>query len=119
MMRGFLFILSFQGLGELISKFGLPTIPGPVIGLVLMWLFLIWQGKVPESINQVAEAILPNLGLFFIPAAVGVVMYLPLLKAHAMAVVVALTLSVVTTIMITGLVLKILASNRPEDEHAQ
>jgi NhaP-type Na+/H+ or K+/H+ antiporter len=45
-------------------------------------------------------------------------MYWPLLKEHFGAVLVALTLSVTATILVTALVLKALAPTRAEDEHA-
>lgn len=118
MIQGFLYILLFQAVGELCSQFFLATIPGPVIALVLMLVFLVWRRDVPSAIENISNMILPNLGLFFIPAAVGVVMYLPLLKTHAGAVLLALLLSVLATLAVTALILKIFATNRPEDEHA-
>jgi len=118
MIQGFVYILIFQAVGELCSQFFLPKIPGPVIGLVLMLVFLSWRGEVPSPIENFSNTILPNLGLFFIPAAVGVVMYLPLLKTHAGAVMLALLLGVLATLAVTALILKFLATNRPEDEHA-
>jgi putative effector of murein hydrolase LrgA (UPF0299 family) len=49
------------------------------------------------------------LGLLFIPASVGVVLYLPLLHANAWAITAALVLSVVATVAVTALVLKLFA----------
>ena len=56
--------------------------PGPVIGLVLLFGWLLRQGSerpVPEPLARTADALLNNLGLLFIPAGVGVVIYGPLL----------------------------------------
>jgi len=52
---------------------------------------------------------LQHLGLLFIPASVGVVIYLPLLRANAWALSAALLVSVVATVSVTALVLKVLA----------
>lgn len=119
LINGLLQLLLFQALGELLSKFLIPFIPGPVIGLALLLAYLGFKGCVPQRIELVGGTILQHLGLLFIPASVGVVMYWPLLKEHFGAVLVALTLSVTATILVTALVLKALAPTRAEDEHAR
>ena len=113
MIAGLVRILLFQGMGELVAKFLLPLIPGPVIGLVLMVAWLQWRGSVPESLEGVAKAFVQNLGLLFIPAAVGVVMFWPQLRSHALAVGVALVASVVATMAVTALVLRALSKDPP------
>jgi putative effector of murein hydrolase LrgA (UPF0299 family) len=45
----------------------------------------------------------------FIPASVGVVLYLPVLQANAWAITAALVLSVAATVAVTALVLKLFA----------
>jgi holin-like protein len=119
LINGLLQLLVFQAMGELLSKFLIPFIPGPVIGLALLLAYLGVKGAVPQRIELVGGTILQHLGLLFIPASVGVVMYWPLLKEHFGAVLVALTLSVTATILVTALVLKALAPTRAEDEHAR
>jgi holin-like protein len=109
LISGLTQILTFQGLGEIASKFLLPALPGPVIGLVLLLIFLIVKGKVNENLAFVANGFSQNLGLLFVPAAVGVVLFLPQLKLHWFAIVCALTISVVLTIAVTALVLRVAA----------
>lgn len=109
MIQGLVQLFIFQALGELVSKFALPFIPGPVLGLVLLLLFLSVRGAVPASIDLVGSGILQHLGLLFIPASVGVVLYLPLLQANAWAISAALVVSVVTTVAVTAGLLKVLA----------
>ena len=113
MIQGLLQLLLFQALGELLSHFVLTTIPGPVIGLVLLLVFLHARGHVPASIELVGQGILQHLGLLFIPASVGVVLYLPVLQANAWAISAALA-----TIGVTAGLLKWLAAPKQEDEHA-
>ena len=109
MISGLVQILLFQGLGELVSKFALPLIPGPVIGLTALLGFLLARGSIGPSLELVAGTFSQHLGLLFVPAAVGVVMFLPQLQTHAVAVVVALVASVILTIAVTALILKMLA----------
>lgn len=111
MIAGLVQILLFQGLGELVAKFFLPLIPGPVIGLVLLLAWLKVRGSVPASVDLVAGAFSQHLGLLFVPAAVGVVMFWPHIRDHALAVVVALVASVVATMAVTALVLRALAKD--------
>jgi holin-like protein len=111
MIAGLVQILLFQGLGEVVARFFLPLIPGPVIGLVLLVAWLRVRGSVPEPVDLVATAFSQNLGLLFIPAAVGVVMFWPQLRSHALAVTAALVVSVIATMVVTALVLRALAKD--------
>ena len=116
MIQGLVQLFLFQALGELLSKFALPFIPGPVLGLVLLLAFLALRGHVPASMELVGSGILQHLGLLFIPASVGVVLYLPVLKANALAISAALVVSVVTTVAVTAGLLKVLAKKEATDE---
>ncbi|MEY3490051.1 MAG: hypothetical protein RL655_1619 [Pseudomonadota bacterium] len=118
MINGLFQLLLFQAAGELVSKFLVPFIPGPVLGLVVLLTFLVWKGAVPLQIDGVGSAILQHLGLLFVPASVGVLMFLPVLKDHAVAVIGALVLSVMATIAVTASVLKILGTLDSGDDHA-
>ena len=109
MISGLVQILLFQGLGELITHFLLPLIPGPVIGLILLLGFLALRKGVNVSLDEVAITFSRHFGLLFVPAAVGVVMFWPHLKAHAVAIAAALVVSVILTIAVTALVLRALA----------
>jgi holin-like protein len=108
-ISGLVQILLFQGAGELLAHFFLPLIPGPVIGLVLLLAFLALRRRVSVPLDELATAFSRHFGLLFVPAAVGVIMFLPYLKAHAMAIVLALLVSLVLTVAVTALVLKLLS----------
>jgi holin-like protein len=108
-LSGLVQILLFQGLGELGSHFLLPTLPGPVIGLVSLLCFLLIKGKVNPALEFVALGFSQNLGLLFVPAAVGVVLFLPQLKNHWLAITTALFLSVIAAIAVTALVLRVMS----------
>jgi putative effector of murein hydrolase LrgA (UPF0299 family) len=116
MIQGLVQLFIFQALGELVSKFALPFIPGPVLGLVLLLVYLSMRSHVPASIDWVGSGILQHLGLLFIPASVGVVLYLPVLQANAWAISAALVASVVATVAVTAGLLKVLATKEPTDE---
>jgi holin-like protein len=109
MISGLVQILLFQSLGELVSKFALPTLPGPVIGLVLLILWLVMRKGINPDLASVADAFSQYLGLLFVPAAVGVVLFMPQLKANALAIVSALLVSVILTIATSAIVVRFLS----------
>ena len=84
----------------------------PVIGLVLLLGFLALRRGVNVSLDEVASTFSQHFGLLFVPAAVGVVMFWPHLKAHAVAIAAALVVSVVLTIAVTALVAKALSPRK-------
>jgi putative effector of murein hydrolase LrgA (UPF0299 family) len=119
MLGGLFQLLLFQALGEVISKFGLRMIPGPVLGLVLLLFFLVINKKVPQAMNEAGTSILQHLGLLFVPASVGVVMYWPILQDHLGAVMGALILSVLATIAVSAFVLKLVSRESQGQDHEQ
>ena len=106
MIRGLIILLSFQGAGEIFTRLLALPVPGPVIGLVLLLIFLIRRGKVDAPIDTVASVLTKHLGLLFVPAAVGVVLFWPQLKIHFWAVSVALVVSVIATVAVSAAVLR-------------
>jgi holin-like protein len=114
MIDGLVRILLFQGIGEVIAHFVLPLVPGPVIGLVLLLAFLVWRGRVSEGVELVSSAFMRYLGVLFVPAAVGVVMYWPHLQRQALPIAVALIVSVIATIAVAALLAKWLDRKKPD-----
>jgi holin-like protein len=114
MISGLVQILLFQSLGELISKFVLPTLPGPVIGLVLLIIWLVLRKGINTELALVADSFSQYLGLLFVPAAVGVVLFLPQLKANALAIISALVGSVILTIATSAIVVRFLSPKPTE-----
>ena len=115
MISGLVQILLFQGIGELASKFLLPTLPGPVIGLVLLVLFLVLRKEINPELAMVADVFSQYLGLLFVPAAVGVVLFLPQLQANAFAIISALVGSVILTIGSSAFVVRFLSSKETDE----
>ena len=98
-------ILALQLAGEVLHlALGIP-VPGPVIGMGLLFTGLLVKGAVPRALETTAFGILENLSLLFVPAGVGVMLYLPLLADEWPSVVTALLGSTVAAIAVTGLVM--------------
>jgi putative effector of murein hydrolase LrgA (UPF0299 family) len=101
-------ILACQLLGEIVVTGAEIPFPGPVVGMVLLFAFLAIRGKVPRQLGQVADTLLSNLSLLFVPAGVGVMLHFDLLGADAMPLSVALLFSTLATIAVTAWVMVLL-----------
>ncbi|MGB0965551.1 MAG: CidA/LrgA family protein [Litorivicinus sp.] len=87
------FLLSFQLLGlVLVSALGL-AIPEPVIGLILMFVWIHLKFPIPAELGVLCEGLLKHLSLLFVPAAVGLITYVDLLAEHWVPVFLALLIS--------------------------
>ncbi len=110
MIRGFFLLLLFQLVGEVAARgLGLPA-PGPVVGLALLvGALALYRVQRPfdddtlarSDLGRAAAGLLSSLSLMFVPAGVGVVQYLGLLKEQAVALAAALVVSTLATLLAT------------------
>ncbi|MGH1358101.1 MAG: CidA/LrgA family protein [Burkholderiaceae bacterium] len=110
-MRYLTLILCCQLAGEFLGKVVLSSVPGPVLGMVLLFVGLTLKGGVPPALEQTAEFLLSHLSLLFVPAGVGVMLHFRLLGNDWPAVVVALVVSTLATIVVTAKVMSWLSRN--------
>ncbi|MGE5547583.1 MAG: CidA/LrgA family protein [Solirubrobacterales bacterium] len=105
-------LLVCQLAGEVVARLlGLP-VPGPVVGMLILFLGLVVRGRVPEDLDRVARGLLSNLSLLFVPAGVGVMVHLRLIAHEWLPISAALIVSTLATIAVTGLVMKALGKSR-------
>ncbi|MFV9506231.1 MAG: CidA/LrgA family protein [Oscillochloridaceae bacterium umkhey_bin13] len=106
MVNALLALLALQLVGEvLVRAVGLP-LPGPVVGMLLLFVGLRLRGGVPTALQQVADGLLGNLSLLFVPAGVGVVVHLGLLRAAWWQLPLTVLVSTVITLVVTALVMQ-------------
>lgn len=106
-------LLLCQLVGEVLSRtLGIP-VPGPVLGMLLLAAWYMLRRREPEKpMRHAAEGLLRWLGLLFVPAGVGVVANLDLLRAAWLPVVVALLGSTLATLLVTALLMHWLTRSR-------
>lgn len=102
-MLGYLtIILVCQLAGELsVTVLALP-VPGPVAGMALLFAGLVARGGIPDELAGVADALLKNLSLLFVPAGVGVMLHVQLLQREWLPITAALIVSTLLTIGVTA-----------------
>jgi len=111
-------ILLCQLAGEIIAKAaGLP-VPGPVIGMVILFSGLILRGTLPPELENVAGFLHRYLPLLFVPAGVGVITSLDLLARSWVPLAGAIIIGTGVTIAVTGLVMQ-LANRRAKPDQQE
>ena len=103
-------LLFCQLIGELIVIYLEIPVPGPVVGMLLLFAGLMIRGNIPEPLAQTANGLLEQLSLLFVPAGVGVMTHLTLLGKQWLPLTASLVLSTLLTIAVTGLLMQKLAN---------
>ena len=106
MLRSIFVIFFFQLLGEFLKKFFEMRIPGPVLGLILLLITLIFLKKfkkqaitnLKNDVVNTSNYILSYLSLLFVPIGVGVVMHLSYLENNLFKVLIIVFISTILTI---------------------
>lgn len=108
MLNALTLLLAFQLTGEVIARgLDLP-VPGPVLGMALLFLTLVLRGGPGEELKQTSGTLLQHLSLLFVPAGTGVMLHLHRLQDEGLALVAALIVSTLAGMAVTALVLKAL-----------
>lgn len=111
-LRGLTLLLLCQSAGEALSRLARLPLPGPVIGMLLLWV-LLQVPLVRAPIAAAAEPLLQHLSLLFVPVGVGVVTHVGLLGQFGGRMLVAVLLSTWLGLVVAALVLRALWPTDP------
>lgn len=112
MAKGFSVLLVFQLVGELIAAaFQLP-VSGPIIGMVLLLIWLQTHAYIDDGLASAADGLLANMAILFVPVGVGAMAYPELFRQHWPFILVAVTIGTAVTIATTALTAKFLTKRR-------
>ncbi|OOG71210.1 CidA/LrgA family protein [Sinorhizobium sp. A49] len=108
-MEGLFVILVCQLVGEIVVRTLDLSMPAPALGIVLLLGYL-WladrrtgseDGAAHTRVNGVADTLLKNLGVLFVPLGVGVMQNYRLIYEYAGTIVIAVVVSTIVTLMVT------------------
>ncbi|MEJ2176199.1 MAG: CidA/LrgA family protein [bacterium] len=108
MLAALTVLLVYQLIGEVLVQLLALPVPGPVIGMLLLFISLLLRGTAPEWLRTTSNALLGHLSLLFVPAGVGVMLHFKRLGAEWLPISVALVASTVITIGVAALVMRLL-----------
>lgn len=115
MLAALTVLLVYQLVGEvLVVTLALP-VPGPVVGMALLFVSLIVRGAVSADLHDTANGLLRHLSLLFVPAGVGVMAHLHRLANEWLPIAASLVLSTLLTIAVTALVMRALLASRARE----
>lgn len=98
----------YQLLGELLVRWLMLPLPGPLAGMILLFFSLVLYKKVPPALEQTASFLLHHLMLLFIPAVSGVMLYFGRIKQDALPFFASGIFSTLITMVVTAYVLSFL-----------
>ena len=113
-LRGLAWLLIFQSIGELLARGLALSLPGPVIGMVLLLPALRWSA-VREPVSSCADFLLSHLSLLFVPVGVGVMTHLSLVSRYGVRMLVVIALSTLAGLCVTVLSLHLLRDRASPD----
>ena len=117
MLEAIFVIFLCQLVGEAITRsLGVP-VPGPVIGMLLLFVALQLRTRLKPlaapaqslPIGIVSAFLIAHLSLLFVPAGTGIISHLPILTSHGVGLFVVLVVSTALSLAATALVFSFVA----------
>lgn len=101
-LNGITILLLYELTGEFIVLSLQISVPGPVVGMALLFLTLLVRGRSAPSLDMASSVLLNHLPLLFVPAGVGMMVHFERLAVEWLPIVVALVLSTLVTMAATA-----------------
>ncbi|MCD9122989.1 MULTISPECIES: CidA/LrgA family protein [Cupriavidus] len=118
MLQTLAILLVFQSVGEVFSYALRLPVPGPVIGMILLFCWLAIDDRLLAIIQGTTAELLKHLSLLFVPAGVGIMVHGSRIGGEWMPIIVALVLSTWLAIATTALVTRALMRKPPASPSA-
>lgn len=102
MAKQFGIIFACLAAGELLALIPGLNIPGSILGMLILTA-LLERGVVrPASIERICRFLIANMGFFFVPPGVALMLYFDLIASEWLPIVVATVLSTFVVLVVTG-----------------
>lgn len=98
-------LASFQWLGILATEALNLPLPGPVAGLVFLFVILLATGRLPDWFSESCSRVIGLLSLFFLPAGAGIFFLGDLFRDQWLPILLAILVATPISIAITALLM--------------
>lgn len=105
-LNGITILLIYQLVGEAMVLYLKLPVPGPVMGMVLLFITLLIRNRTPQSLDNASTALLSHLSLLFVPAGVGMMVHFERIGNEWLPISVAIIFSTLVTLVLTALLMK-------------
>lgn len=102
MIRQCFIIFGCLAFGELIVSLTGISVPSSIIGMLLLATLLQVKAIKLEWVKGMSDFLITNMGFFFVPPGVALMLYLDIIKAELVPIVVATVVSTVLVLVVTG-----------------
>jgi holin-like protein len=99
-------LLIFQLVGEALANLLAIPVPGPVIGMALLFITLVVRGGPSEALKSTSNGLLQNLSLLFVPAGAGILLHLNRLAEDWLPIALAVLISTLLTLSVSALLIQ-------------
>src|SRR5690242_4784565 len=97
-------LLLCQLAGELLARLFRLPVPGPVLGMLLLFALLVSRPRGEGVVRDSAAVLLRNLSLLFVPAGVGLIRHAARLRQEWIPIAAAIVVSTAATLVVSALV---------------
>jgi holin-like protein len=111
----FALLLAFLGIGNAISLGFRLHVPGNVIGMILLTVCLLTGILDVKRVEPAADMLLSEIGLFFVPPGVAVMLYFDLIARQWLPLLVAIVGSLLAVLWATSLVARLFEKKEGEE----
>ncbi|HSN64069.1 MAG: CidA/LrgA family protein [Azonexus sp.] len=105
-------LLVFQLAGEIVARWLALPVPGPVLGMLFLFVALALRGGPGHELQSTSQNLLQHLSLLFVPAGVGIMVHLHRVADEWLPLLLSLVISTAATLVVTALVMKLLMPAR-------
>ncbi|MCI5814904.1 MAG: CidA/LrgA family protein [Prevotella sp.] len=102
MVRQCFILFGCLALGELVVMVTGLKLPASIIGMLLLTLLLQLRIVKLEWVRGLTDFLIANLGFFFVPPGVALMLYFDLIRAEIVPIVAATVLSTILVLLVTG-----------------
>ena len=100
-------LLIFQLAGEVVARGLALPIPGPVLGMLFLFIALMLRQGPDKELQTTSQNLLQHLSLLFVPAGTGIMVHLHRVADEWLPLLLSLVISTAATLAVAALVMKL------------